>query len=88
MCDDVRALVREMAKKRVETTPLHEERWGILTQITLPSGAKLGVYEPKHPTAAQAGGGAKKRATAKRPAKKAATGVAKKAKKAKKRAAK
>ncbi len=89
MCDDVKALVRDMAKKGVETTPLHEERWGILTQITLPSGAKLGVYEPKHPTAAGAsGGGAKKRAAAKRPAKKGAAKGAKAAKRAKKRPAK
>jgi hypothetical protein len=26
----------------------HEQPWGWLTEITLPSGAKLGVYQPKH----------------------------------------
>jgi hypothetical protein len=48
MCDDVNALVADMKKKGIATSPLHEERWGILTGITLPSGGKLGVYQPKH----------------------------------------
>ena len=48
MCDDVKAFVDEMEKKGVPTTPLREERWGILTSMTLPSGAALGVYQPKH----------------------------------------
>ena len=25
-----------------------DEGWGLLTRITLPSGAKLGVYQPRH----------------------------------------
>jgi hypothetical protein len=48
MCDDVKGFVAEMQKKGIATSPLHEERWGTLTQITLPSGGALGVYEPKH----------------------------------------
>jgi catechol 2,3-dioxygenase-like lactoylglutathione lyase family enzyme len=48
MCADVKAFVGAMAKKGVPTTPLHEERWGILTKITLPSGSVVGVYEPRH----------------------------------------
>jgi len=48
MCDDVKAFVAQMEKKGVPASPPHEERWGILTQITLPSGDKLGVYEPRH----------------------------------------
>jgi hypothetical protein len=48
MCDDVNEFIAEMEKKGVPTSPPHEERWGVLTQITLPSGDKLGVYEPRH----------------------------------------
>ena len=33
MCDDVKAFVAEMEKKGIATSPLQEERWGILTQI-------------------------------------------------------
>lgn len=51
MCDDVRAMVRELEKKGVKCTPLHEESWGIATAITLPSGGAVGLYQPKHPVA-------------------------------------
>ncbi len=51
MCEDVRAIVREMEKKKVKCAPLHEESWGIATAITLPSGGTVGVYQPKHQTA-------------------------------------
>jgi catechol 2,3-dioxygenase-like lactoylglutathione lyase family enzyme len=70
MCDDVKAFVAEMGKKGVATSPLQEERWGILTQITLPSGDKLGVYEPRHasPIARRKKAAAKKRPAPKRKA--------------------
>ncbi|HEY8075459.1 MAG TPA: hypothetical protein VIF62_15145 [Labilithrix sp.] len=48
MCENVDAFVADMEKKGVPTGSIHEERWGRLTQITLPSGSKLGVYEPRH----------------------------------------
>jgi hypothetical protein len=48
MCDDVQKLIAEMTGKGIATTAVHEERWGLLTQVTLPSGSKLGVYQPKH----------------------------------------
>ena len=48
MCDDIKALVAGMQKQGVATSPLHEERWGVLTQVTLPSGGMLGVYQPHH----------------------------------------
>jgi hypothetical protein len=50
MCDDIKALMAEMKAKKVACTPVHEERWGSLTQVTLPGGGKLGIYEPKHPS--------------------------------------
>jgi|SRR5690348_11475263 glyoxalase/bleomycin resistance protein/dioxygenase superfamily protein len=51
LCDDVRAMVRELEEKKVKCTPLHEESWGIATAITLPSGGAVGLYQPKHRTA-------------------------------------
>jgi hypothetical protein len=50
MCTDVEELIAGMTKKGIATTPVHEERWGLLTEVTLPSGSKLGIYQPKHPS--------------------------------------
>ncbi len=49
MCDDVHALIADMKSKKVACSPVHEERWGSLTHVTLPGGGKIGVYQPKHP---------------------------------------
>jgi hypothetical protein len=48
MCDDVEAFIGEMKTNKIACTPVHNERWGLLTQITLPGGGKLGVYQPRH----------------------------------------
>lgn len=48
MCDDVKAFVRDMKKRKVECSEIQQMGWGALTQITLPGGGKLGVYEPRH----------------------------------------
>jgi hypothetical protein len=48
MCDNVEAFVSEMKKQNINCGPLHNQGWGILTQIILPGGGKLGVYQPRH----------------------------------------
>src|SRR5262245_25797408 len=48
MCDDVEALIAEMKKHNINCGPLHNQGWGIVTQIILPGGGKLGVYQPRH----------------------------------------
>ncbi len=48
MCDDVEAFVTEMQKRGVGCGPVRDEGWGLLTQVTLPGGGKLGVYQPRH----------------------------------------
>jgi hypothetical protein len=58
MCDDVQAFVREMAAQGVACSAVHEERWGSITQLTLPGGGRLGVYQPKHPSPLGARAGA------------------------------
>lgn len=48
MCDDVAAFVAAMKKHDVPCGPVKDEGWGLLTQLTLPGGGKLGVYQPRH----------------------------------------
>jgi hypothetical protein len=48
MCDDVKALIADMTKRGVACSAVHEERWGLITQVILPGGGKLGIYQPKH----------------------------------------
>jgi hypothetical protein len=51
MCDDVRATVKALETKHVKCAALAEEPWGIRTSIPLPSGGRIGLYQPTHPTA-------------------------------------
>lgn len=53
MCDDLKAEMASLAEKGIECSEVQEPRWGLLTGIQLPGGGKLGLYEPKHPTAAK-----------------------------------
>ena len=48
MVEDIRLFVDQMAKHKIESSPLQDQHWGILTEITLPGGGKLGVYQPQH----------------------------------------
>ncbi|MCJ7624902.1 MAG: hypothetical protein MUO76_15480 [Anaerolineaceae bacterium] len=48
ICDDVKAFIAEMAKNNVGCGPVRDEGWGLITQLTLPGGGKLGVYQPRH----------------------------------------
>jgi catechol 2,3-dioxygenase-like lactoylglutathione lyase family enzyme len=48
MCADIEALVAEMARQGIETGPVQDEGWGLLSQLTLPGGGKLGVYQARH----------------------------------------
>ena len=48
MCDDVEAFVAEMETKDVACGAVQDMGWGLLTQLTLPGGGKLGVYQPRH----------------------------------------
>lgn len=48
MCDDVDAFIAEMLAKKVRCSTIKEERWGRLTEVALPGGGKVGVYQPLH----------------------------------------
>ena len=45
---DRRGFVADMAKRNVRCAPVQDQGWGVLTQLTLPGGGKLSVYEPRH----------------------------------------
>jgi len=48
LCDDVKTFVADMKKRRIACSPVKDQGWGLLTQLTLPGGGKLGVYQPRH----------------------------------------
>src|SRR5262245_26465299 len=87
MCDDVQAFVAEMQQRNIYCGPVQDHGWGILTQVSLPGGGRLGVYQPRHArpeamgTAAAATTKRKppKRAAIKKPAKRITRMVARKA---------
>ena len=51
MCDDLHELIRSLEARNVQCTEVTEERWEMRTTIRLPSGGKIGLYQPSHPTA-------------------------------------
>jgi hypothetical protein len=48
MSDNIETFVADMKKRDIATTPIKNQGWGSLTEITLPGGGKLGVYQPHH----------------------------------------
>jgi len=50
MCADLKATMEELKARGVEfPAGISEQRWGLLTQLKLPDGELLGLYEPRHP---------------------------------------
>ena len=56
MCADVGVFVDAMRARGIACEPIEEPRWGRLTHVALPSGLRIGVYQPRHarPQAEQA----------------------------------
>jgi hypothetical protein len=81
MCDDIEGFVADMETRGVACTPISDQGWGRLSQVTLPGGGTLGVYEPRHARPEPMGDG--KKAKKAKPAKK--TKSTKKAKSAAKK---
>src|SRR6266852_5746372 len=48
MVDDVEGFIADMKKRKVERGPVQNQSWGLLTQVTLPGGGKLGDDQPRH----------------------------------------
>lgn len=51
MCDDLKTTMDSLKAKQVSFGEMSEQRWGSITTISLPGGGKIGLYQPKHPTA-------------------------------------
>jgi hypothetical protein len=49
MCASIERFVGEMKRRGIACTAVSDEGWGLLIEVTLPGGGKLGVYEPRHP---------------------------------------
>jgi catechol 2,3-dioxygenase-like lactoylglutathione lyase family enzyme len=48
LCDDIDAFTTAMRDRGVACSAAREEDWGRVTEVTLPGGGTLGVYQPKH----------------------------------------
>ncbi len=48
MCGDIKKFTAAMKRRGISYGPVRNLGWGILTQIRLPGGGQLGVYEPRH----------------------------------------
>jgi hypothetical protein len=52
VCDDIEATSAELLERGLPVEgPITDEGWGRLTQIRLPGGGRVGLYEARHPTA-------------------------------------
>jgi len=48
MTDDVHGFVKEMADRGISCSAPQDQGWGVLTDLILPGGGKIGVYQPRH----------------------------------------
>ena len=48
MCTDIKQFCVAMHRRRIACGPVRDQGWGLVTDVTLPGGGRLGVYEPRH----------------------------------------
>jgi hypothetical protein len=51
MCDDLEAQIGSLVARGVTCSPVEEAPWGSVTKVSLPGGAEVGLYRPRHPLA-------------------------------------
>jgi hypothetical protein len=51
MCGDLTSCIKSLQGKGVECSPIQEAEWGFSTAVKLPSGGRIGLYQPTHATA-------------------------------------
>ena len=54
MCEDVESLIAQMRRHAIACTAVEDLGWGLRTQLMLPGGGRLGVYQPRHARPPQA----------------------------------
>jgi catechol 2,3-dioxygenase-like lactoylglutathione lyase family enzyme len=51
MCRDIRRTAAELEARGVElTSPVTEQRFGLVTSLRVPGGGEVGLYQPAHPS--------------------------------------
>jgi|SRR3954447_10740996 len=50
MCDDLATFIAAMIERGMTCSEPRTERWGRITDLTLPGGGTIGVYQPAHPS--------------------------------------
>jgi catechol 2,3-dioxygenase-like lactoylglutathione lyase family enzyme len=51
MCHDIRRTAAELEARGVElTSPITEERFGMVTSLRVPGAGEVGLYQPAHPS--------------------------------------
>jgi catechol 2,3-dioxygenase-like lactoylglutathione lyase family enzyme len=50
MCDDLPATIKSLEAKGVSCAESTKQQWGYCTSIQLPSGGRIGLYQPTHQT--------------------------------------
>lgn len=68
MCDDIELFINKMTFLKIECSAASDQGWGIVSEITLPGGGKLGVYQPRHARPQPASVGIPIKKSANRPA--------------------
>src|SRR5688500_6203503 len=54
MCEEVEAFLADMKQSNVSCGAVKDVGWGLMTEVTLPSGASLHVYQPRYASPATA----------------------------------
>jgi hypothetical protein len=54
MCDDPAVERAALTSQGARTSDVEEARWGSVTKIELPGGGRVGLSQPRHPTAFRA----------------------------------
>jgi catechol 2,3-dioxygenase-like lactoylglutathione lyase family enzyme len=53
MCDDIEQEVAALRRRGVNCSDISLQPWGSLSQVGLPGGGEIGLYQPRHPVAIQ-----------------------------------
>jgi hypothetical protein len=49
MCDDIEVFLSELGQRNIACGEVQDQGWGLVSEIILPGGGKLPVYQPRHP---------------------------------------
>lgn len=48
LCEDVGKFTEKLVEQGIAHEPVKDAGWGLIVKLTLPSGAPLNVYQPRH----------------------------------------